>query len=60
MQQESVALNGVAVQQIKSILMHGSHYEYLKFSIYTMTFYTNTQLHFDYLLIQQVKHTLGY
>jgi len=45
MQQESVTLNGVAVQQIKNILMHESHYEYLEFGTYTMTFYTNTQLH---------------
>ena len=60
MHQDCVTLNGVAVQQIKSILMHGSHYEYLKFNIHTMTFYKNTQLHFNYLLIQQVKHTSGY
>jgi len=40
-----VTLHDVAVQQIKSILMHGPHYEYLKFSIYTMAFYTNKQLH---------------
>jgi len=45
MQQESMTLNGVAVQQIKSILMHGSHYDYLKFSTHAMTLYTNTQLH---------------
>jgi len=44
MQQKSVTLHGVAVQQIKSILMHGPHYENLKFGIHTMTFYTNTQL----------------
>ena len=49
MLQDRVTLNGVPAQQIKSILTHTSQYEYLKFSVHTMTFYTNTQLHILYI-----------